>query len=551
MQIERDAFAKERFQGAILGAKGNSLPYREAAANSLPMKIRLATVGAPPHQGSMSSAPTAIAPPPSSWGANLLLLLLVFALFGPVFTTGLFQDDFPMLVYFPDRPITHVSDWLPRAFALEKPWKPVAIQDYRPVGQEIFFSIANYLFGRSLWLYRLAGLLMFGAVITLLRSTLVVLGAGMNVAFLAAFFYATRVAAVLELAWVTALQELVMLIFAMAALRVTAALIAGFGNSAINGVASFGFFVAAALSKETAWVIPAIISLVVALRWRDMPARRRTGSILLVVAMCAVAAMLIAIKFMQPAFRDRVSYSFGDWITLSLRNVVAYMAFTFEANREIFRLIADRQAPPFSLALVLYAICLPLSWCCYMWIARRGFVVARTRLGVMGLSWFVIAYIPVLAAPANAYGYYLSLAYCGLALFFGVVAERALASAPQRTTNAVLMIMFLTALGSFHFERTCPEGYHQRAILTRQQGEELAKFWREGGSPQVLVLRDFTQREYWSLGWGWAVNWYANAPAGKLKVYMLPQQQSIHVAVDSTARSMTIARSQLSRASVE
>lgn len=249
---------------------------------------------------------------------------------------------------------------------------------------------------------------------------------GAPASLVAALFFAAHPALYTAVYWISTLNEILALLFALLCIACAA-------RPGPVAWASVPLFALSLLSKETTLLLP--LALWIAPGWLDRPgvpaapgeARRRTA---VCIALAAVAVAHLAIWLWSDPFGTRAhpeasapySYGLGSH---AVANAVSYLGWTVGMLLPTTRRFEDIAEPgvwPWALAA------------CALWIG--GLFSARLRASgwLAGGATYALLLAPVLALRNHTYHYYLYAPLIGAAWCLATLVERALAprSAPRK-----------------------------------------------------------------------------------------------------------------------
>jgi len=184
---------------------------------------------------------------------NLLFLVIISALllFLPALGNFFSGDDWFHLNI---SRITHWSEFL-NFFSFFPTSQSAAF--YRPIPTQVFFFVFHSLFGLNSWPYYLFVLAIFGLSLYLVYLLAKKISGSEKLALLTLFFYAFSVTNFTRVYFLSAFQEIVMVVFVL-----LACLFYLKDESIKNTLFSVLFFILALGSKETAVVLPLILLLI-------------------------------------------------------------------------------------------------------------------------------------------------------------------------------------------------------------------------------------------------------------------------------------------------
>ena len=233
--------------------------------------------------------------------------------------------------------------------------------------------------------FHLTNVLFNAAVCALLFLVLVEMFAALDLALIAALFFAAFPMHVENVAWVSGRTDLLATMFMLASLWWT-----GARKGALIGAAFF--FIAALLSKETAIVLPAVVLVSTLLSAHREPSARRRGIILTTVLFVIALLYLVLRKQVLGAsvgYFHRFTHGFEQAVALPFSILAHYtykLVFPFRPN-------AESDFPPpahFWNVHVLVGVAIFAGICYALWRWRRK------RVFVFGTAVIAIGLLPVL-----------------------------------------------------------------------------------------------------------------------------------------------------------
>ena len=233
--------------------------------------------------------------------------------------------------------------------------------------------------------FHLTNVLFNAAVCALLFLVLVEMFAALDLALIAALFFAAFPMHVENVAWVSGRTDLLATMFMLASLWWT-----GARKGALIGAAFF--FIAALLSKETAIVLPAVVLVSTLLSAHREPSARRRGIILTTVLFVIALLYLVLRKQVLGAsvgYFHRFTHGFEQAVALPFSILAHYtykLVFPFRPN-------AESDFPPpahFWNVHVLVGVAIFAGICYALWRWRGN------RVFVFGTAVIAIGLLPVL-----------------------------------------------------------------------------------------------------------------------------------------------------------
>ena len=305
---------------------------------------------------------------------------------------------------------------------------------YRPWSRELHFWTLQHLVGAHETGFRIASLLVWLAMLATYFALLHRVR-DERVAAVAALGAASLALWGAPLTWISGIQDLWMLLFAVLTLWLLASRRAGWALAACAG---------ALLSKETAAVLPLIV--LAQARWIERLDAR--GCARRVVPFLALTAAWLAV---HPTLLHRVSHP-APWIPIGERPKPAALVIT---ESLLSTVNADRLALPVDSALLrpVTALVSAALLASAAWLALRGGLgdgrvrvveaapapaPARSDLLRYGAAWCVAGWLPLLSRSIGWHAYYGSLGVLGA---WVVLAE--LLVARPRVAVAVLFVLGL------------------------------------------------------------------------------------------------------------
>lgn len=414
---------------------------------------------------------------------------------------------------------------------------------FRPLSQGALLCGMAALLPPSPVLYHSLILALYLATAGLYFSLVRRLSGSAGLAALAALLWGSRSAHFLAVAWFSAAQEILMVLFALGALRLAAA----GGNqrdgdltsppvplssspSILRIILVAALSLAALLSKETAIVMPALLAaFLVAAGYSP----RRTALHPYVLVTAAMAALWLILRLATSTLIDHASGTSGGWNGL-MRNIAAYPLMFFDVNREVIRHLAtgggwSGQPLLFVWVIAVAALVVAIGFLIFAF-CRTGQTsqtgqtssteIQDKRLWAAAILWGAAAMLPLLFNTQSFYGYYMLLANGGWCLFAALMLHALIHKAgwgsgvtrktPTLTAVVIAAILALSAT-SIALQITLPGSHHQRAIaveagLTRLKAAQPAPL--PGAIIHIVDLdaaSDEDARLWRAIGWGAAL----------------------------------------------
>jgi hypothetical protein len=356
------------------------------------------------------------------WLALALVLAGVVVLYVPALGTQFFADDFLFLDQVRGR-----SLWQ----ALQAP-DPLS-NFFRPVSRQLYFWVVAGLTHESPFAFRVGNLITLLVAIVLLWRLARRL-AGARAALFTAAFFGLHYAADVPVRWACGSQELLAIVFALAAILLHVS-----DRRLLAGVA----MLLAALSKEVVLLTP-LIAIVADHRPREpwlVTARRAWP---LAAAVLVWGVIFLSMPHRHTAQGTEVEF---DLIKSPLAAIVHLIQVAAGLEWRTGNVGALRPEPPPIVPVLAALAALVLVWRASAArpvadSARKAAEDARHVLRV-GAVWIVVATAPVVAVALLWSAYYYLFAMCGLALVLGLL----LARAPVWAACAVVLV---SAVGSAH-----------------------------------------------------------------------------------------------------
>jgi len=366
----------------------------------------------------------AIAAPASAraleWLALALVLAGVVVLYLPALGTQFFADDFLFLDQVRGRSL----------------WQALLAPDplsnfFRPVSRQLYFWIVAGLTHESPLAFRVGNLITLLMAIVLLWRLARRLAGGRAALFAAAFF-GLHYAADVPVRWACGSQELLAVVFALAAILLHVS-----GRRALAGVA----MLLAALSKEVVLLTP-LIAIVADHRPREPWATTARRAWPLAAAVLVWGVIFLSMPHRHTAQATEVEF---DLIKSPLAAIVHLIQVAVGLEWRTGNVGALRAEPPPVIPVLAALGALALTWRAS---APRdvGGAARKTADGVrhvlsVGAVWIAVATAPVVAVALLWSAYYYLFAMCGVALVLGVL----LARAPIWAACAIVLVTGVTS----------------------------------------------------------------------------------------------------------
>jgi hypothetical protein len=376
------------------------------------------------------------------------------------------QDDFIFLLPFAPggEGMTALLDWRQGYF--------------RPVSQALFFRVLTLAGTPIPVVCHLIVFALYLGVVGIYFDLVRRLTCSSAMAALASFIFGSRSSHFLAVAWLSAVQEVIMAGFALGAMWCVLV----FGRQEkikAHQMLVFAFLTALALfSKETAIVLP-LLSFAM---WFYFKRQKTPVKVAFPFLATGILAGWIVFRLITG-----VSASYGASLISSVKglaiNIVVYPLMFFDINREILRHVSLQQLPALSLPLVIWCfslICV-LAILVSVLIKRRSQSCDNSSIEYRSLLYFVaiwgvIALIPALLHTKQFYGYYALLANGGWVLFAVLLFVRIFdlnSVWGQRTAVSFILFLFMLSLSSVWLQAHLPYGNYQRAIRVEAVLEEV------------------------------------------------------------------------------
>jgi Tfp pilus assembly protein PilF len=361
-----------------------------------------------------SDTSTHVARPAASRLRVTLTALAIFAfascIYFPSLKNGFVWDD-KALVENPDIRTLN-SDTVKRVFTTNY-WDATDATSglYRPL-TALSFHADYQTHGDKPAGFHLTNVLFNAAVCALVFLVLVEMFAALDLALIAALFFAAFPMHVENVAWVSGRTDVLATMFMLASLWWT-----GARKGALIGAPLF--FIAALLSKETAIVLPAVVLVSGLLSARREPSARRRGIILTAVLFVVALLYLVLRKQVLGASVGsfhRFTHGFEQAVALSF-SILAHYTYKLLFP---FRLNAESDFPPPAHfwnvhTLVGVAIFAGICYSLWRWRHQRAFVFGVAIIGLGLLP--VLNILPVNQILAERFLYFPSV---GFALLVGL-----------------------------------------------------------------------------------------------------------------------------------
>jgi len=292
--------------------------------------------------------------------------------------------------------------------------------------------------------FHLTNVLFNAAVCALLFLVLVEMFAAVDLALIAALFFAAFPMHVENVAWVSGRTDLLATMFMLASLWWT-----GARKGALIGAAFF--FIAALLSKETAIVLPAVVLVSTMLAAHREPSARRRGLILTAVLFVIALLYLVLRKQVLGAsvgYFHRFTHGFEQAVALPFSILAHYtykLVFPFRPN-------AESDFPPpahfWNLhVLVGVAIFAGICYALWRWRGNRVFVFGTAVIAIGLLP--VLNILPLNQILAERFLYFPSTGFALLVALFVITLRRR-----WRLPATVVFVLLLAACSARTVMRT-------------------------------------------------------------------------------------------------
>ena len=292
--------------------------------------------------------------------------------------------------------------------------------------------------------FHLTNVLFNAAACALLFLVLVEMFAALDLALIAALFFAAFPMHVENVAWVSGRTDLLATMFMLASLWWT-----GARKGALIGAAFF--FIAALLSKETAIVLPAVVLVSTMLSAHREPSARRRGLILTAVLFVIALLYLVLRKQVLGAsvgYFHRFTHGFEQAVALPFSILAHYtykLVFPFRPN-------AESDFPPpahfWNLhVLVGVAIFACICYALWRWRGNRVFVFGTAVIAIGLLP--VLNILPLNQILAERFLYFPSTGFALLVALFVITLRRR-----WRLPATVVFVLLLAACSARTVMRT-------------------------------------------------------------------------------------------------
>ncbi|GAB4313619.1 MAG: hypothetical protein Kow0059_04880 [Candidatus Sumerlaeia bacterium] len=409
---------------------------------------------------------------------------------------------------------------------------------FRPLSQGLVLGGLARVLPPEPVLFHAAALALYLAAAGALFFVVRRLSGSAGLAGLAAFLWGGRSAHFLAVAWVSAVQDVVMALLSFAALGAAvsgggASAGAGRGKAPARAVLVTALALAALLSKETAVVLPVIVGAVLYVR--------SGGAVRAVVrrpeVLGAAGATLLwaVLRLVSGGLASQVGVQAEvEGVHRVAVNVVAWPLMFFDVNREFLRVAVLGAWPAGGVWLMAWAAAagsLVLSLVGARLLAGRaeadgrrpGGVGCDRRLLVAAAVWGMAGALPPLLHTRAFYGYFMLLSDGGWCLMAAEglralwwragleVSHRDRGRKARIVAAASLLAIGMLSFCSIRFQIEAPAGLFQRAVRTEAGLQRLKAAHPAFPPGAVVVIEDLSAdseadaRLWRALGWGAAL----------------------------------------------
>lgn len=320
----------------------------------------------------------------------------LLVIYWPSFTAPFFQDDFELLA--------QRGEW----------FTAVPVYHYHPISNQIFYSLANNIFGSTPLGFHVA---LFGITVT---SLLVIyflandLLRDRTIALLTVFFFGFNVSLFPNFYWIAISY------FVFGGFFFFCTVWLFLKNSRISNFFSIIAFLAAFLSNELTIIIPAVLTLISWYRKRFSPK---------LIAFWVIGSLLLLFKRFVVGFSPEPVYqTHFDFAAIS--------TFRWYLLRALNLPEGIRNGADFSVVFLTTVFIVILALTAIF--AKKK----NPRLLLFGLGWFLLGALPFYFLPQHMSAYYLTLALFGPAVLFAYYCRQTRLTGP-----AVVVYLLLTYFG--------------------------------------------------------------------------------------------------------
>jgi hypothetical protein len=356
--------------------------------------------------------------------------LLLFVFYRGTLDDYFYHDDFVFL----ERSWIRIPSDLGRLFSVELATYGLQEQNhsYRPISTNVYFGVLQLAVGPTPFYFHLSNLALLVGNSVLLCRLLVLLDVHPVVSVACAAVYAASLVNFDSQLWISVCQELLFQLFALLAILLFAQ--SEERGRVVSHIVSVSAYVLALLSKEMAVTVPALLLLylVIALGKRPWPAVRA----LVPFGLAAGGYLLWRSVYFDLPREGPYALSVGAFL---LSHLMRYLLWSMEA------IFLSRRPEIAVLVAALGMAALSVS------------TTAQRRVCAFGVSWFLVALLPVLFMPNHIYRYYLAVPMVGVMLVLGALTDAVVARIGSRRRATAVLACIVAVFCFFSYGRFSKE----------------------------------------------------------------------------------------------
>lgn len=279
---------------------------------------------------------------------------------------------------------------------------PQTASFYRPLSTQVFFFIFQSFFGLTAWPYYLFGLVLFGYTLYLVKK--------LSGSSLAVLIYGISVSNFTRLYFISAFQELFMVVFSLLTLI----------NFKKKPGLSLLFFILALLSKETAIILPVLILLL------NHKSIKASPNSLLFAFYILLSLSYLYFRLFHFGLADGVSYVWNFSLTKAANTLMWYILWSFGAPELLVDYVGSgfKLIPRFFIdyqywwTFIVFPLVIIIT--SLVFIFFKNVKKVGSRFWVFS-AFFLVSILPFLFLPSHKFTLELGLPLVGFAIAFSVL----------------------------------------------------------------------------------------------------------------------------------